>query len=199
MRGHLVFETAMGFAALAWSGDGLTRFALPQKTREAASRLAAGWPAEPEAAGFSAKSEATGPEAADLSAAPAFVAETVALVRRYAQGEAVDLSALPFVLAGVEPFDRAVYAAALTLGFGEVTTYGELAGLAGFPKMARETGAALGRNPLPLVIPCHRILAAGGRIGGFSAPGGAATKQRLLAHEGVDLSPPPPAQASFAF
>lgn len=185
MSGHLVFETALGFVALAWTGTGLTRLALPEKSREAAERHASKWRA--------------GPAAADLSGAPGFVADAVALVRRYAEGETIDFTVLPFDLAGVDPFRRAVYAAALKLAQGEVTTYGELAERAGFPKMARETGQALGRNPLPLVIPCHRILAAGGRIGGFSAPGGSATKERLLAHEGVRVGPPPPAQASFAF
>ena len=65
--------------------------------------------------------------------------------------------------------------------------------------MARETGAALGSNPVPLVIPCHRILAAGGKIGGFSAPGGSASKARMLALEGVRVGPPPAAQQSFGF
>ena len=185
MSGHLVFDTALGFVALAWSGKGLTRLALPAPTREAAMRNLAKWQA--------------GPEPVDVAAAPAFVADTIALVRRYGESETVDFSALPFDLDGIDPFRRAVYAAALKLAQGEVTTYGELAERAGFPKMARETGQALGRNPLPLVIPCHRILAAGGRIGGFSAPGGAVTKERLLVHEGVQVGPPPPAQASFAF
>ena len=186
MSGHLIFETALGPVALAWSHAGLTRFALPETSREAAERHAAKWRA--------------GPQMADPAAAPAFVAETIALVRRYAEGETVDFSALPFDLDGVDPFDRAIYAGALLLAQGEVTTYGELAERAGFAKLqARETGQALGRNPLPLLIPCHRILAAGGRIGGFSAPGGSATKERLLAHEGVRVGPPPPVQASFAF
>ena len=65
--------------------------------------------------------------------------------------------------------------------------------------MARETGEALGRNPVPLIVPCHRIHAAGGKIGGFSAPGGSATKEKLLALEGVRLGPPPAAQKAFAF
>ncbi len=100
---------------------------------------------------------------------------------------------------GVEPFRRAIYAAALKLGHGELVTYGELADRAGFPGMARETGTALGRNPVPLVVPCHRIVAAGGKIGGFSAPGGAVTKQRLLAHERARHASTGSAQASFAF
>lgn len=183
--GHLVFETPLGFMALAWSQSGLTRFSLPAASSEASERHVARW----RDAG----------EAVPLDEAPAFVADAVARVQRYADGETVDLSTLPLDLTGIEPFRRAVYAAALRLAQGEVVTYGELADRAGFPKMARETGQALGANPLPLVVPCHRIIAAGGKIGGFSAPGGATTKERLLAHEGVSLAPPPPAQASFAF
>jgi methylated-DNA-[protein]-cysteine S-methyltransferase len=93
----------------------------------------------------------------------------------------------------------AIYDAARKLGYGETTTYGELAKRAGQPGLPRETGAALGANPVPLVIPCHRILAAGGKIGGFSAPGGSATKEKMLAMEGVRVGPPPPAQVSFGF
>lgn len=185
MSAHLIFDTALGFVALAWSEAGLTRLALPSATSEGARRQAAAWHA--------------GSEITDAAAAPAFVAEAMALVRRYAGGERVDFTALPFDLPGADAFERAIYAAALELAQGEVTTYGELALRAGFPGKARETGQALGKNPLPLVIPCHRILAAGGRIGGFSAPGGSVTKARMLAHEGVRLGPPPPAQASFAF
>lgn len=182
---HLVFETALGFVALAWSKAGLTRLVLPERSREAAARRMA---------------QARTREVPAGAALPAFVAEAAARIRRYAAGEAAEFGSLPLDLAGSEPFDRAIYAAALKLGFGEVTTYGALAEQAGFDKlMARETGAALGRNPLPLIVPCHRILAAGGKIGGFSAPGGALTKQRMLAHEGVRLGPPEPAQASFGF
>ena len=185
MSGHLVFETVLGFVALAWSAEGLTHLALPQGEFAEAERLAARW------------SDAG--EAVLEADAPDFVRAATGLIRRYASGETVDFSALPFDLRGVGHFRRAIYAAALRLPQGTVTTYGALAESAGFPGSARETGQALGANPLPLVIPCHRILAAGRRIGGFSAPGGIVTKQRLLAHEGVDLAPPPPAQSSFAF
>ena len=102
-------------------------------------------------------------------------------------------------LDGVDDFRLAIYAAARKLGFGETTTYGELAKRAGRAGLPRETGQALGSNPVPLVIPCHRILAAGGKIGGFSAPGGSTTKERMLALEGVRVGPPPAPQQSFAF
>ncbi|MCX7304520.1 MAG: MGMT family protein, partial [Hyphomicrobiales bacterium] len=117
----------------------------------------------------------------------------------YALGEWVDFSSVPLDLAGVDDFRLAIYAAARQLAYGEITTYGELARRSGYAGMPRETGQALGSNPIPLVVPCHRILAAGGRIGGFSAPGGAAAKQRMLALEGVRLSEPPAPQQSFAF
>ena len=106
---------------------------------------------------------------------------------------------MPVDLSGVDDFRLAIYAAARKLQFGETTTYGELAVRAGHPGLARETGAALGSNPVPLVIPCHRILAAGGKIGGFSAPGGSATKEKMLKLEGVRVGPPAPPQQSFGF
>jgi methylated-DNA-[protein]-cysteine S-methyltransferase len=184
---HL-FETQIGWVGIAWSDAGLTRLQLPERDRAATHR----------------RLLATMPRHGDqivrsVENLPAEIAAIVAAITRYASGEAVDLSAIPVDLAGADDFQLAIYAAARKLGFGEVTTYGELAARAGHPGMARETGQALGSNPVPLVVPCHRILAAGGKIGGFSAPGGAATKERLLEMEGVHVGPPPPAQASFGF
>ena len=113
--------------------------------------------------------------------------------------EDVDFTGVPVDLDGIDDFRLAIYDAARKLGYGQTTTYGELAKRAGQPGLPRETGAALGANPVPLVIPCHRILAAGGKIGGFSAPGGSVTKEKMLAMEGVRVGPPPPAQVSFGF
>lgn len=179
---HLILETALGFVALAWDEQGLSRLALPEETRGRAERHAAKWRSVPHTAD-----------------PPDFVVRAVELITRYAAGETVDFSTLPFSLDGIGQFDRDIYRAALTLAQGETTTYGELAEKSGHPGMARETGAALGRNPLPLLIPCHRITAANGKLGGFSAPGGAATKQRLLRHEGVEIEAGAPPQASFLF
>ena len=89
----------------------------------------------------------------------------------------MDFSSVAVDLEGVDLFRRAIYQAARKLGFGQTTTYGGLADAAGQPGKARETGEALGRNPVPIIVPCHRIVAAGGKIGGFSAPGGSATKK----------------------
>ena len=180
--GHAVLETVIGFMGIAWSEKGLIRLCLPERKREAVERRLLRHP------GVSASTDQ-----------PPWVVELIASIKAYAAGEDVDFSSVPVDLAGVDDFRLAIYDAARRLGFGETTTYGELAKRAGHAGLARETGAALGANPVPLVIPCHRILAAGGKIGGFSAPGGSVTKERMLAMEGVRVVPPPAAQASFAF
>ncbi|MDX8514118.1 methylated-DNA--[protein]-cysteine S-methyltransferase [Mesorhizobium captivum] len=180
--GHAVLETVIGFMGIAWSEKGLTRLCLPERSREAVERRLF------RHAGVSSTTEQ-----------PKWVVELIASIKAYAAGEDVDFSGVPIDLDGVDDFRLAIYDAARKLGFGETTTYGELAKRAGHAGLARETGAALGANPVPLVIPCHRILAAGGKIGGFSAPGGSATKEKMLAMEGVRVGPPPAAQASFGF
>jgi methylated-DNA-[protein]-cysteine S-methyltransferase len=109
-------------------------------------------------------------------------------VQRYFEGEATDFSGVELDLGEQEDFLQQVYAAARRVGWGQTTTYGALAKeLGAGPEAARDVGQAMARNPVPLIIPCHRVLATGGRIGGFSAPGGAATKLRMLELEGVEL------------
>jgi methylated-DNA-[protein]-cysteine S-methyltransferase len=159
--GCFEFQTALGRCAIAWSARGVRAVALPggHLRRRAPDALAA--PPPP--------------------AIDAVVAQLCALLR----GEPTDLSAVPLDLAGIEPFPARVYAAARVIPYGATATYGALAARLGAPHDAREVGAALARNPFPLIVPCHRVTAAGGRLGGFSAPGGAATKRRLLALEGA--------------
>jgi methylated-DNA-[protein]-cysteine S-methyltransferase len=111
----------------------------------------------------------------------------IADIQRYLAGAAVDFTGAAVDLSAVDPFRLELYEALRTVKYGQTVTYGDLAqhvGLTG-PEAAREVGAAMGRNPVPVVIPCHRVLAAGGKLGGFSAYGGTVTKQRLLALEGV--------------
>ena len=99
-----------------------------------------------------------------------------------------------------DPFFERVYAAARQVGWGRTTTYGALAKeLGAGPEAARDVGQAMAKNPVALIIPCHRVLAAGGKVGGFSAPGGSAAKIRMLALEGVQVEPPRSAQQSFGF
>jgi len=173
-----IFDTAIGFFGLGWDENGLSRLVLPERDSAiAAARLADARPATPQG----------------------WVAELVGEIKRYARGEAVSFDRFPVQFGQASAFDRAIWAATRGLAHGEVTTYGELAARAGFEGQARPAGAALGRNPVPLVVPCHRVLAAGGRLGGFSAPGGASSKARLLMHERADTAPALPGQQAFSF
>jgi|SRR5579863_1821499 len=180
---YLIFETASGFCGLAWSEKGVTRFQLPVKTAEAAERLLL--------------RRARG---AEPGAAPREIAATIAAVKRYFAGEEVDFSDVALDLADQGPFFKQIYEAARRVGWGRATTYGALAKeLGAGPEAARDVGEAMAKNPVALIIPCHRVLAAGGKIGGFSAPGGSATKQRMLELEGVKVQPPKAAQRAFQF
>jgi len=112
--------------------------------------------------------------------------ETVAAVERYFRGERVDFSHSRLDLSDQDPLYRQIYQSVRGIGWGQTTTYGAVAKeLGAGPEAAREVGQAMARNPVPLIIPCHRVLAAGGHVGGFSAPGGAAAKKRMLELEGV--------------
>ena len=174
------FETAQGWCGGAWSGQGVARFRLPEASERAVvARL---------------RREAT------EGAPPAFVLTLMERARRYFDGEDVAFDDTPLDLSGTPEFSRALYQAILKLKRGETTTYGALAESLGAPKeAARAVGQAMGANPVPLIAPCHRVLAAGRRIGGFSGPDGAKGKARLLAMEGVRLNDADPAQADFDF
>ena len=180
---YFIFETAAGFCGIAWNDVGITRFQLPTRSAEATERIllrrVPG--AEP---------DAPAPD----------VAEAVAAVKRYFEGEETDFSGFSLDLGEQDAFFKDIYAAARRVGWGRTTTYGTLAKeLGAGPEAARDVGEAMAKNPVALFIPCHRVLAAGGKFGGFSAPGGAAAKIRMLALEGVDVEPPRPAQQSFGF
>ena len=176
-----VFETARGFCALAWGPDGITRFQLPEASAAIAERNLLRRVPE-------AQRGAPTPEIAALLAA----------VQRYFTGEAVDFADVRLDLGVQEPFFAQVYAALRRVGWGETTTYGALAKQLGAgPEGARDVGQVMARNPVPLIIPCHRVLAAGGKLGGFSAPGGAHTKAQMLEMEGARRASPESAQGSL--
>ena len=180
---YLIFETAGGFCGIAWNDVGITRFQLPTRSAEATERLLL--------------RRVPGAEAGAPSPA---VADAVAAVKRYFAGEETDFSGFTLDLGEEDAFFTEIYAAARRVGWGRTTTYGALAKeLGAGPEAARDVGQAMATNPVALIIPCHRVLAAGGKVGGFSAPGGAVTKIRMLALEGVRLEPPQPAQRSFGF
>ena len=167
---YCMFDTAIGCCGFAWNGRGITHMQLPDRDRDGTERQL--------------RRRVPGEEAAEP---PAEIALAIGALQRYFAGEVVDLSSVPVDLGDRSAVDRAIYAALRAVGWGETVTYGELAWRAGLPKGAQAVGQAMAKNPVPVVVPCHRVLAAGGRIGGFSAPGGTSTKERLLMLEGVRL------------
>jgi methylated-DNA-[protein]-cysteine S-methyltransferase len=157
----LIFATAIGDCGLEWGPGGITRVLLPgDHVLSCARRDELGCAPEP---------------------ARAAVRGIVALL----DGESRDLRGVELDEAGLEPFARRVFAATRAIGPGAVATYGEIARAVGDPGAARAVGAALGANPYPVIVPCHRVLAADGALHGFSAPGGIATKRRMLELEGA--------------
>jgi methylated-DNA-[protein]-cysteine S-methyltransferase len=159
---YATFSTSLGLCAIAWSDAGLTRFLLPDPERLS-----------------------TGHTEADP---PSWVCEIIERVRRHLTGDAQDFSDVRYDFTRVPEFVHSVLRATLAVKAGHTATYGDLAAAIGQPLAAsRAVGSALGDNPWPLLIPCHRIVAATGKMTGFSGPGGVATKVRLLALEGAQL------------
>jgi methylated-DNA-[protein]-cysteine S-methyltransferase len=169
-----LFDTAIGRCGIAWHESRITGVQLPEgselKTR---TRLLRRCPLAREA-----------PPPPDVERA---IAGIGALLR----GEPSDLSAIALDLEGVPEFERRVYEVARTIPPGATLSYGEIAARLGERALARDVGQALGRNPFPLIVPCHRVLAAGGKAGGFSANGGLTTKLRLLSIERARTSAAP--------
>ena len=173
-RGWSLFDTAIGHCALAWGEHAITGAQLPGASAAAtAARMRQRFPG------------------IDEAAPPPFAAAVIAGIQALLRGEARDLSAVPLDYTGVPDFHQRVYRAALAIPPGRTLTYGAIAQQLGEPGSARAVGQALGANPFAPIVPCHRVLAAGGRQGGFSAHGGAATKLKMLAIEGArpDVEP----------
>ena len=157
------FDTPLGSCALAWGDAGLTAFFLPGS----ADRL---------------------PPAIDTAAPPTWIAAITTRVQRHLAGEAQDFSDVRYDFTRVTEFVAVVLRATLTVKSGSTATYGDLAAaICQPPAASRAVGSALGDNPWPMLVPCHRIVAAGGKMTGFSGPVGVATKVRLLALEGAQL------------
>ncbi|MGU3292881.1 methylated-DNA--[protein]-cysteine S-methyltransferase [Williamsia sp. M5A3_1d] len=162
-----LFDTALGVCGVCWNAAGaIVAVALPEDDRADIERHLAAFDAV-----------AGDPDPG--------VAETIDLIRALMAGDDVDLSAVVVDVAAVPEFDRRVYAITRDIPRGRVLTYGAVAARLGQPGAAQAVGRALGRNPIPVIIPCHRVVGAGTEVGGFSAPGGAATKSRILAAEKV--------------
>jgi len=166
-----VFDTAIGACGLAWGGRGITHAWLPDRDASALRRRIA----------------RRLPDAREAPA-PEEIRPAIDGIVGLLAGAATDLSRVPLDLDGVPEFHRRVYGLAREIPAGETLSYGEIARRLGDPSRARAVGVALGANPIPILIPCHRVLAANGRTGGFSAPGGVSTKLRLLEIEGAQAN-----------
>ena len=168
-QGFALFDTPIGTCGIAWSKSGIAGLQLPEPTSEATrQRLLRRWPAAIE------------------TAPPAGVQRAIERIRDLLSGAATDLQDIPLDLDGVPEFNRKVYDVARGIPPGQTLTYGDIAKRMGVgPEAAREVGQALGRNPIAIIVPCHRVLAANGKMGGFSANGGASTKRRMLEIEGA--------------
>jgi methylated-DNA-[protein]-cysteine S-methyltransferase len=156
--GFAFFDTAIGRCGLAWGPEGLTGVRLPPVRAFPGLE-----PAEP----------------------PPAAARAIARITAFLAGAADDFLDVELDSTKLGAFDRAVYDLARAIPAGTTRTYGALAAALGDPGQARAVGQSLGRNPWPILVPCHRITAADGRTGGFSAPGGVATKLKLLEIEGA--------------
>ena len=168
---YTIFSTKHGFAAIAWNELGVSSLRLPEsiEVRVEASLLR------------------RSPQARRAPPS-AHILRLIADITRYFDGEKVDFAAVPLDLGPQDPFFSKVYETVRQLRWGETTTYGAVAKQLGAePQSARDVGRAMATNPVPLIVPCHRVLAAGGKIGGFSAPGGSLSKATMLAMEGVKI------------
>ncbi len=165
--GYTIFDTAVGRCGIAWGADGaVTAVRLPDESDEATARYLAR-------------------DGAGESAPPQAITRVIAAITDLVSGANLDddLAWVALDLRGLTEFRVSVYGAARRIPPGSTRTYGEIATEIGLPGSARAVGRALGENPFPPVVPCHRVTAAHGRTGGFSAGGGVTTKMRLLATE----------------
>ena len=166
---YTLFETPLGRCGIAWGGDGIVAVSFPEtddaKTRQRLLRRA--------------------PDANEAGEPPEAIARMIEGIRALAFGRAVRFDDVELDFTGVLPFDRSVYALTRAIGPGEMRTYGELARDLGDIALSRQVGQSLGSNPFPIIVPCHRVVGANGRMTGFSAPGGVETKRRLLKIEGA--------------
>jgi methylated-DNA-[protein]-cysteine S-methyltransferase len=173
VRGFFLFDTPLGPCGIAWGPGGIVGVQLPDGSAAATrARLGRRFPGASD-----------GP-------APAHVQAAAGAITALLCGEPSDLSGIVLDWGGVPAFHRRVYEATRTIPAGETCSYGDVAARLGDRRLARAVGQALGRNPFALIVPCHRVLTAAGRLGGFSARGGVTTKWKLLTIEGHSRTAP---------
>lgn len=165
-----LFDTAIGRCAIAWAARGIVGVQLPEASDEQTR----------------ARLLRRQPEAREAPPPPE-VQDAIGQIQALLRGEASDLAAIPLDMDGVPDFHRRVYAVARTTPPGTTLTYGAVAARLDAPGAARAVGRALGENPFAIVVPCHRVLGAGGKTGGFTADGGVATKLRMLSIERAQI------------
>ena len=179
-----LFDTPIGTCGVAWSDAGLTWLQLPEQDIDATrARLVSKIP------------DAGAMTSAKLT--PPWVKDAIARVREHLGGKPQDLTRVPLDVSRMTPFTAKVFRAAQAVPAGRTATYGELAGVAGSPGASRAVGRAMATNPFPVIVPCHRVVAADGGAGGFSAYGGLVTKEKILALEGGTLARVVKEQASL--
>ena len=171
--GFALFETAIGHCGIVWSARGIAGVQLPESGERATRRrVLARFPA------------------ARAAVPPAHVRRTIDDIIALLGGERKELGQAILDSEAVPDFNRRVYDIARTIPPGGTLSYGAIAERLGDRKLARDVAQALGQNPFPIIVPCHRVMAAGGKTGGFSAPGGVRTKLRLLSIEGAQPGSP---------
>ena len=171
--GFALFDTPIDCCGIVWNGRGIAGVQLPETDRRAVrNRILRRFPGACEAV------------------PPADVQRVVDDIAALLNGEPRDLGYAKIDTAALPDFHRRVYDVARTIPAGATLSYGEVAARLGDRLLAREVGEALGQNPFPIIVPCHRVLAAGGKMGGFSARGGVRTKLRLLSIEGAEPGGP---------
>ncbi|MBL8341131.1 MAG: methylated-DNA--[protein]-cysteine S-methyltransferase [Rubrivivax sp.] len=177
-----MFDTLLGPCGIAWRGEAVTLLLLPTVDREAT---------------FEQLTWQSGSEVAPPPW-PGFVTGAMSEVQALLRGEPADLRGVPLDWAGIGQFERKVYEAARRVLPGHVCTYEELAQVMNAPGSARAVDLALARNPWPLLVPCHRVVAGGGRLGSFSSAGGLGLKKWLIEREAAMFKGPPRAAAPDA-
>lgn len=171
--GFALFATAIGHCGIVWSERGVAGVQLPEGGEHATrSRIQRRFPAVREAV------------------PPGRVQRVIDDIVALLTGEPRDLNGVQLDTGTLSDFQRRVYEVARTIPAGSTLSYGEIAERLGDRLLARDVGEALGQNPFPVIVPCHRVMAAGGKMGGFSAPGGVRTKLRLLSIEGAQPGGP---------
>jgi methylated-DNA-[protein]-cysteine S-methyltransferase len=173
----VAFETALNWMALAWRDDVLEGVAFGYSSRRSAELALAQRTNRPQRDFHIVRSQ--------HSDVPSWVSELIDKLRRFAEGEPVDFANVNLDEEHLTSFGRHVVAACRRICWGQTRSYGDLAAECGSPGAARAVGSVMARNRFPLIVPCHRVLASGGELGGYSAPDGLKMKRRLLAMEGA--------------